>query len=191
MRYARETNDIIVEVIDLPADLVPATVFATDIAALFFEVAADVEPHFVRDGAGWAAPAPYAPSLDERKAALVREVDTRRDQMVAAGAPVAGLHVAIDDGSRADMGAMATTALTALSGAVAWPASYATGWIAIENTRIPLAAPADGLALAASVGDWYARIVQNARSLKDAALDAEDGNDLDAVDIEAGWPSEA
>jgi len=190
MRYARQTDDAIVEVIDLPPSVELADAFHQDIAALFFPVAGDVEERWVRDGAGWAPPPAYVPSLAERQAALIYEIDARRDLMVAAGAPIGGLHVAIGDGSRADMGAMATTALAAASDSTPWPASYAVGWIAIENVRIPLPAPADGLALAATVGDWYARIVQHARSLKDAVLAAEDVAALDAIDIEAGWPIE-
>lgn len=80
MRYARETNDIIVEVIDLPADLVPAKVFAADIAALFFAVAADVEPHFVRDGGGWVAPAPIPEDLDALKLDLKAQVDASAER---------------------------------------------------------------------------------------------------------------
>ena len=44
------------------------------------------------------------------------------------------------------------------------------------------------LALAASVGDWYAAIVQHRRDLKDAALAAEDAAALDAIDVTTGWP---
>lgn len=75
MRYARESNDIIVEVVDLPEEIVPATVFAADIAALFFAVPGDVEPHFVRDGAGWVAPTPPPEDLDALKADLKAQVD--------------------------------------------------------------------------------------------------------------------
>ena len=84
---------------------------------------------------------------------------------------------------------MAATASAAASGAVSWPESYARGWIAVENVRIPLATPADGLALAASVGDWYAAVVQRRRDLKDAALAAGDAAALDAIDITTGWPT--
>lgn len=188
MRYAREIDNAIVETIDLPDGIEPVDAFHSDLAPLFIPVAADVEERWVRDGAGWAPPPAYVPSLAERRAALIYDIDARRDLMVTAGAPIGGLHVAIGDGSRADMGAMATTALAAASSAVPWPESYAVGWIAIENVRIPLPAPADGLALAATVGDWYARIVQRARTLKDAALAAEDAAALEAIDIEAGWP---
>ena len=139
------------------------------------------------DGALQEVLAPYGIRV-RRADALLAAIDALRAAKLDAGAPIAGQRVAIGDGSRADMGAMATTALAAVSGAVPWPDSYAAGWIAISNVRIPLPEPADGLALAATVGDWYARIVQHARSLKDAVLAAEDDAALDAIDIAAGWP---
>jgi hypothetical protein len=128
--------------------------------------------------------------LDIARATVLAEIATTADALLAAGAPVTdGLHIALDDGSRADLTAMAATATAAASGAVSWPDSYSRGWVTIENVRIPLATPAVGLALAAVVGDWYARIVQHRRDLKDAALAAEDAAALDAIDITAGWPA--
>jgi hypothetical protein len=132
------------------------------------------------------------PDLETLRAAKLAGIDAKIDALFAAGAPVTvgenTLHVALSDGSRADLTAMATTAVAASTGAVPWPESYQTGWIAVENVRIPLDAPATGLGLAAGVGDYYAQIRQHGRDLKDAALAAEDQAALDAVDIEAGWP---
>ena len=42
--------------------------------------------------------------------------------------------------------------------------------------------------LAASVGDWYAAVIQHRRDLKDAVLAAEDAAALDAIDVTTGWP---
>lgn len=142
------------------------------------------------DGATWTPPAEPAPSLDDLRVAKLAKISATADALLSAGAPVeGGLHVALDDGSRADLTAMAATATAASAGTVAWPESYSRGWITIENVRIPLATPAAGLTLAASVGDWYAAIVQHRRDLKDAALLAEDAAALDAIDIEHGWPT--
>ena len=142
------------------------------------------------DGATWMPPAEPAPSLDDLRAAKLAAISATADTLLAAGAPVgSGLHVALDDGSRADLTAMAATATASSAGAVSWPDSYSRGWITVENVRIPLATPADGLALAASVGDWYAAIVQHRRDLKDAALAAVSVDALDAIDIEHGWPT--
>ncbi|MBS1180448.1 MAG: hypothetical protein H6Q99_328 [Proteobacteria bacterium] len=138
---------------------------------------------------GYTASAPAA-TLDDLRAAKIATIVAVADALLGAGAPVTGgLHVALDDGGRADLTAMAATATAAASGAVSWPESYSRGWITIENVRIPLATPTAGLTLAASVGDYYAALVQHRRDLKDAALAAEDAAALDAIDISAGWPA--
>ncbi|PIO96303.1 DUF4376 domain-containing protein [Pleomorphomonas carboxyditropha] len=142
------------------------------------------------NGMEWALPVEPDATLDDLRAAKIAVITAAADALLSAGAPVdSGLHVALDDGSRADLTAMAATATAASAGAVVWLDSYARGWIAIENVRIPLATPAAGLALAAAVGDYYAAIVQRRRDLKDMALSAEDAAALDAVDITAGWPA--
>lgn len=142
---------------------------------------------------GGEAFAPPALSLDDLRAAKIAAVNAKIDAILAGGAPVAVgesvLHVSLSDGSRADLTAMATTAVAAASGAVPWPDSYQTGWITVENIRIPLSAPATGLGLAAGVGDFYAQVRRHGRDLKDAVLMAEDAAALDAVDMEAGWPA--
>lgn len=137
-------------------------------------------------------PEPEPPTLEEMRTAKLAAIGAMMQSVLDAGCPVAvtggTLHVALDDGSRADLTGMATTAVAALSGAVTWPESYQTGWITMENVRIPLGMPADGLGLAARAGDYYACVRQNGRDLKDAALAAADEAALDAIDIESGWP---
>jgi hypothetical protein len=128
-------------------------------------------------------------TVAERRGTKLAAIGSAVSTHLAAGAPIAGLHVALDDGSRADMTAMGTTAIAAASGALPWPDSYSQGWIAIENVRIPLPTPADGLGLAATVGDFYAQIRQHGRDLKDLAEAATTIPELDAIDETAGWPS--
>ena len=131
-----------------------------------------------------------AATFYDRRAAVLTTIASTANTLLATGAPVSGgLHIALDDGSRADLTAMAATATAASAGAVTWPESYSRGWIAIENVRLPLATPAAGLTLAASVGNWYAAVVQHRRDLKDAALAAVSVDALDAIDIEHGWPT--
>lgn len=133
---------------------------------------------------------PYALSIDIRRSEKIGAIEAKAATLLSAGAPVAAdQHIALDDGSRADLTAMATTATAASAGAVSWPDSYARGWITIENVRIPLATPAAGLMLAASAGNYYAAIIQHRRDLKDAALAAGTSAALDAIDINAGWPA--
>ncbi|MBN9525461.1 MAG: DUF4376 domain-containing protein [Alphaproteobacteria bacterium] len=133
------------------------------------------------------------PSLDEARAAKVAAIDAWRDAVLAAGAPYGAARIAVHDGARADLSGMAAYATTvmitaATAAPVAWPASYALGWIAADNSRVPLPTAADGLALAAAVGAWYGAVVQHARDRKDAALAAADFAALDAIDEAAGWP---
>ena len=142
------------------------------------------------DGETWTPPAGPPLSFEDLRAAKLTTIVATADALLSAGAPVSGgLHVALDDGSRADLTAMAATATAASAGAVTWPESYSRGWVTIENVRIQLATPTAGLMLAASVGDWYAAIVQHRRDLKDAALAAGDSAALDAIDHFAGWPA--
>ena len=145
---------------------------------------------FVGDPAerGFTQTAPE-PSLSDLRSVKIKTIEAVADGLLAAGAPVAGnQHIALDDGSRADLTAMAATATAAVSGAIPWPESYARGWITIENIRLPLATPAAGLTLAAAAGNYYAAIVQHRRDLKDTALAAADETALAAIDETAGWP---
>ncbi|WEK50307.1 MAG: hypothetical protein P0Y66_22135 [Candidatus Kaistia colombiensis] len=141
-------------------------------------------------GGVFSKPPVPAPTLDEVRAAKLDAIGAQISVRLAAGAPIGGLHIALDDGSRADMTAMGTTAIGAASSAIPWPASYALGWITIENVRIPLPGPADGLGLAATVGDHYAQLRQHGRDLKDLVEAAETIADLDTIDETAGWPDE-
>lgn len=142
------------------------------------------------DGTTWSTPAGPVPSFEDLRAAKLSSITASADALLSKGASVSGgLHVALDNGSRADLTAMAATATAAASGAVSWPDSFSRGWITIENVRIPLATAAAGLTLAAAVGNYYAAIVQHRRDLKDAVIAAGDAASLDAIDISAGWPA--
>ncbi|OYD82495.1 DUF4376 domain-containing protein [Azospirillum brasilense] len=129
-------------------------------------------------------PAPVL-TLAERRAAVAAAVDARRDQHMAEGAEHGGKRFALDGTSRTDLGGMATTGALVLMGALDWPADYATGWIALDNTRLPLPTPQDGIALAAAVAGRYAALVQAARDIKDAVLASDEP---EAIDIAEGWP---
>lgn len=129
-------------------------------------------------------------SLQEKRANRVQSVEQKASEILAVGFFVNGLHIALTDLSRADLAAMATTAGFALSGMVTWPESYKLGWISIENIRIPLPTPQQGIALAAAAGDFYARIKQHARTTKDLLLEAADERELQDIQIDTGWPEQ-
>lgn len=133
--------------------------------------------------AGYSSTPPL-PTLEDLRAAKIAAILVATGEDLAHGAPVAGgLHVALDDGSRSDLTALASTATAVMisNGAIAWPDSYARGWITVENERVPLATPSEGLAFAAAVGGYYSAIVQHRRDLKDAALAATSAAELDAI----------
>lgn len=132
--------------------------------------------------------AEIGPTIEAQRLAKVAAIDQTKAARFAAGAPFGAQRIAVDDRSRTDMVSMAVAADLAARGVVPWSQGYTDGWICIDNTRLPLPAPADGLALAAHVGDWYARTIQRARDLKDAALAAATVGDLDAIDLPAEWP---
>lgn len=135
---------------------------------------------------GWIVRAKTAEEVEEEaeaaRRAVAAQVNAERDRRLAEGAPYAGKRIDVGDKGRADLSGMAVTAVAAASGSLPWPDSYTLGWITSDNTRLPLPTAADGLALAAAVGDWYARTIQYARDLKDAALAGE------TIDITTGWP---
>lgn len=132
----------------------------------------------------------YGGSVPEARATKLAHIETTAGALLDTGVPVAGgLHISLSDGSRADISAMATTAIAALSGATPWPTSYASGWITTENTRVPMPAPADGLSLAYLAGDFYAKVVQRRRDLKDQVLAADTVAAINAIDADTGWPA--
>ncbi|TWA76862.1 uncharacterized protein DUF4376 [Azospirillum brasilense] len=169
----------------IPADVVPVT--DDEHAALF--VGQSEGKVIVADADGRPAladpPPPPERTLDERRATVAAAVDALRDQHMAEGAEHGGKRFALDGTSRTDLGGMATTGALVLMGALDWPADYATGWIALDNTRLPLPTPQDGIALAAAVAGRYAALVQAARTIKDAVLASDEP---EAIDITAGWP---
>lgn len=152
--------------------------------------------------AGWlysngafTAPPPLELSLEGIRLAKLAAITAAADALLAAGAPIEGdLHVRLvpkreGEQPRADLAAMGAVAIGAMAGMMAWPETYALGWITEENIRHPLPTPQAGAALAERVGAYFAAVVQHARDLKDAAIAAEDEAALAAIDIAAGWPA--
>jgi hypothetical protein len=124
---------------------------------------------------------PLADVKSEAVARVEAEFGRRIDVV---GFPTGGAHVQIDAGSRANLGALALTAVLAQSNAVAWPDDYARGWITREGGRIALATPAEGIALAYGAGLHYAALVQAQADVL-AAIDA--AQDTAAVLAAEDW----
>lgn len=128
----------------------------------------------------------YAFRLAQRRQATCDRIDALRDALFDRGCPYLGKRIQVDDSSRANIASMVLNASLAKSGALPWPASISQGWISLDNTRIALATPDAGIALGATVGDWYATARQNSRTLKDAALASDNP---ESIDITTGWPA--
>lgn len=128
-----------------------------------------------------------AAALAARRADKIADINAERDRRMGLGVAHAGKRFSIDDSTRTNLGGMATTAVLVQLGFLSWPDEYARGWIALDNTRLLLPTPQDGVALAAAAGNAYAGLVQHARDLKDAALVAAD---LDHIDAAEGWPGD-
>jgi hypothetical protein len=109
------------------------------------------------------------------------------DTKVAAGYPKDGLHVEINDGSRANLAGLAVAGMGALGGLVEWGANYQRGWVTLEGARIALPTAQDGIALTAEAGAYYSALVQRSQDLEDAILAAEDIPALNAIDLTTGW----
>lgn len=122
------------------------------------------------------------PPVEQRRAARLARAQAERDAIMAAGAPYGGKRIEVDDASRANLNGVVTTALIAQAGGIAWPDALSQGWITMDNTRIPLPAPADAVMLGLTVLSWYAALIQLGRDIKDTILAAPDP---DAVPV--GW----
>lgn len=123
--------------------------------------------------------------LEQARRAKVCGINAERDRRLSIGAPFGGKRIDVSDKGRADLAGLSVAALLAQAGAAPWPDSYARGWIADDNSRIPLPTPEAALVLAASVGTWYGLTIQHARDRKDDALAS---TDPAAVDEVTGWP---
>jgi hypothetical protein len=109
------------------------------------------------------------------------------DAKVAAGYPKDGLHIEINDGSRANLAGLAVAGMGAVGGMVEWDANYQRGWVTLEGARIALPTAQDGIALTAEAGAYYSALVQRSQDLEDAILAAEDIAALNAIDLTTGW----
>lgn len=132
----------------------------------------------------------YGAALVNAKTAVSTAVSAQFNNVLAAGYPTGGYHIAIDDGSRANLAGMGATALGVLSGVpgVVWPASY-QNWFSIEGVALPIPTAADGLALANGAGGYYSLSVVNEATLLGETAACASFTELSAIDPTTGWPT--
>ncbi len=128
------------------------------------------------------------PALSDLKRAKTQAIRALFAEKVTEGWLYDGLHVEINDGSRANLGGLALTGFLATQNVVPWPDDYARGWVSIEGDRIPLTA-AQAIAFAAGAGSYYSALVQKGQDLEDDVTQASTEAELTAIDIFDGWPA--
>lgn len=139
----------------------------------------------------WTERACTAEELEAAKADKQAAISARRDEVMAAGfvpatGPVAGHRLQtrnLDDRTNW------LTSQAAYSAAIAGGHGDVVGaeFRTVDNQTIP-ATYAEGLATLLAMAAWGKTIMGHSWNLKDAVAAAETFADLDAIDIEAGWP---
>ncbi len=131
--------------------------------------------------------------LDQRKAEMLAIVQSERDRRMRLPFAFAGHTFDYDDQSQKRItgaAALAGFALT-LGGKLPGDSLWHGGaepfvWIAADNQLVPMdAVMCFGLGQAAA--NWESAHIFAAKALKNAIEVAEDHDDLDAINIEAGW----
>lgn len=136
---------------------------------------------------GFTPPTQLELDLVIARTAKLAALVTAFDSAVAGGVAHGGKLLQIRDADRANINGQASRAIASLlpGGGVTWPADFA--WRMADNSYLPLATPADMLALGAAASDRYAALRRRLGDLKDAIAGAADLAELEAIDVGAGW----
>jgi hypothetical protein len=153
--------------------------------------AGDAQIGWAWDGETFAPP--VAP-LEERKAALLAQVNTERDTRIRSPFTFNGTPFDYDAESQkritgaASLAGFAMTLGGKLPGDLLWHGGDTPfTWIAADNSLVQMDAPTT-FALGQAAAAWESAHIFVARALKDAIEAADSGEDLDAIDISDGWP---
>jgi hypothetical protein len=122
-----------------------------------------------------------APSLDERIDFLQAAVRNRRWEAETSGVVVGGAPIRTDETSQNKIaGAVNLFANDPTLTSIDWEAQPGV-WVTLDQATM--------LAIGVAVGRHIQACFSNAKALSEAVAAAEDSADLDAIDIEAGWPA--
>lgn len=133
------------------------------------------------------------PTVPERQAMMRRQINDKRDGLFAAGFPVSGTGTALDGQTLQTRDESDKinwlTSQAAYSAAIAGGAGSVEGanFRTVSNATVTLTYT-QGLNVLLAMAAWGKDIMGNSWVLKDAVADAEDGDALDLIDVEAGWP---
>ncbi len=139
---------------------------------------------------------PYTPpplTLEERKAAMRRDIDALRDQAFASGFTVSGTGTALDGHTLQTR--HEDDKINWLTSQAAYAAAVAGGAGAVEGATFRTASNAtvtltyaQGLNVLLAMAAWGKAIMGTSWALKDDVAAAADRDDLDEIDITVGWP---
>lgn len=151
---------------------------------------AEVAIGWTWDGAAFAAPPVPPPTLQQRKAALLRAVAAEYDGRIAAGVPYEGKRLQLDTESRTNLQGVVNYADKTVAGepGFVWPPAMAEkGWRMKDNSYLPMPTPQDIYALAGAAALYFMGLRYAAAAHKDAIV-AATAETIDAIDVTQGWP---
>lgn len=132
------------------------------------------------------------PTVDERKAQMTAAINAQRDQILTGGytVPSGTLEGKVLQTRNLEDRTNWLTSQAAYSAAVAAGQGSVEGaeFRTEDNQTITLTF-SEGLSVLLAMAAWGASVMKCSWDLKDAVAAAEDHEDLDAIDIEADWPS--
>lgn len=142
------------------------------------------------DNGAWIDPR----TLDDLKLLKARSIDTRRDGAFMGGFSPTISTLAVNNQVLQVRGLDDRT--NWLTSQAAYAAAIAAGQGALEEAEFRTLSNntytltyAEGFAVLMEMAAWGKAIMRNSWDLKDAVAFASDQTELDAIDIEAGWPS--
>lgn len=132
------------------------------------------------------------PTVDERKAQMTAAINAKRDQILTGGYTVTSgtLEGKVLQTRNLEDRTNWLTSQAAYSAAVAAGQGSVEGaeFRTEDNQTITLTF-SEGLSVLLAMAAWGASVMKRSWDLKDAVAAAEAHEDLDAIDIEADWPS--
>jgi hypothetical protein len=131
---------------------------------------------------GYVHNAAPAPTLDQLKATAL--ADLAALEQIKLSVWLAG-NIQTDDTSRINLnGAVSLAQIAAASGT-----AYSQQWIMADNTVRTFTTPTQFITFAASVGEYYSKVIFKNAALKAAIRSAADATALAAIDLITGWPT--
>lgn len=178
MRVAIIEDNIIVNIIEAETVESAAEMFRDAEVISAVDLTAGIGWH--RVGNIWGPPVPIKPPLEQRKIDMISSARAKRWDVETGGVAFSGATIQSDEGSQARItGAVSLLDKDPSLTSIDWEAQPGI-WVSIDKPAMT----AIGIAVGRHVQACFSRF----RVLSELIQAAEDDEDLDAVDINAGWP---